>query len=162
MSQWKNIYVQALYDWQSLLENELAALGVHPLALPVGTLPDPSPGVIPQGMDTIEWLTVQSSDYASTIDGIVRQFATTNEWPLTMSAVQVFYAVARVAAAKAWITFVIEEGISDEDFDVMPSLHDKERMLEWLLVTLWRDPLADQILRTMAGVIDTRARQIKA
>jgi hypothetical protein len=158
MSEPKNIYVQALFEWQSFLENELAALGVSASAVQ-GSAPEPSPGLIPEGIDTLEWLTVQSSDYASTVEIIVRHYVTKNEWPSAMTSEQVFYTMARLAGARAWITFVIEEGIPDGHFNVMPSLHDRNRMLEWLLITAWRDFLPEQILGTMADVIDKRAGQ---
>ncbi len=132
-----------LSKWGSYLDEQLKAL--RPYA--------PNFGPVPPGVELIDWLTAQSDSYATTVDRIVRHFMKSDVWPLTLSPEQAFYISARLGAGRIWIATLIDETpeVVAELSAPMPNLSDRSATLEWLLVTAWRDPLAEMALRVGAN-----------
>jgi hypothetical protein len=131
-----------LLKWGYYLDEQLKAL--RPFA--------PNFGVAPAGIELIGWLTAQSESYATTVTRIIRHFIKSNVWPLTLSPEQAFYISARLGAGRIWVATLVDETpeVAAELSAPMPNLHDRSATLEWLLITAWRDPLADMVLRAAA------------
>lgn len=131
-----------LSKWGSYLDDQLKVL--RPYA--------PHFGTVPAGVELIGGLTAQSESYATTVNRIVRHFIKANVWPLTLSPEQAFYISARLGAGRIWVATLVDETpeVAAELSAPMPNLHDRSATLEWLLITAWRDPLADMVLRAAA------------
>jgi hypothetical protein len=132
-----------LLNWRSYLDDQLKALQRYA----------PDAGQVPAGIEVLEWLTGQSQSLCATVERIVRHFIRSHEWPITLTSEQAFFISARLGAGRMWIATLVDETpeVAADLSAPTPNLHDRSSTLEWLLITAWRDPLAEMALRACAN-----------